>query len=286
MPAILFALISYIGWGTGDIFGTIASRKIGGYSSAFYVFVIGFVLNSLYVPFALADLHRFTPQVLLLTIILGFLTPIPLIAFYEGLRVGNAAVVGTIASSFAAVAVLLSVVFLGEKISFNQAIFIIVIFLGVILSSLNLKQSKGWNFLLDPGIPYAVLAMVLWGVYFAFIKIPIKQVGWFWPGHTSILAFPLIFMFIKIRRLKLVKLDKRTLITLLLCSLLTNIGGFSYNLAISRGLVALVAPIAGSSVTLFVVLAFLIFKDRISRQQIAGISTTLIGIVLLSISSS
>ena len=31
MTAIFFALISYLGWGIGDIFGTIASRKIGGY---------------------------------------------------------------------------------------------------------------------------------------------------------------------------------------------------------------------------------------------------------------
>lgn len=62
-------------------------------------------------------------------------------------------------------------------------------------------------------------------------------------------------------------------------------GTFSYNFAISIGQVALIAPIAGSSSTLFVVLAFLVFKDPIRRQQIVGIITTLIGIVLLSVFS-
>jgi len=72
---------------------------------------------------------------------------------------------------------------------------------------------------------------------------------------------------------------------LLPASLLISIGGFSYDIAISQGLVAVVAPIASSSVTLFVVLAFIFLKDPITRQQIIGIITTLIGIVLLSIFS-
>ena len=32
MEAILFALITHVGWGTSDLFGVISSRKIGGYS--------------------------------------------------------------------------------------------------------------------------------------------------------------------------------------------------------------------------------------------------------------
>lgn len=285
MEAIIFALISYFTWGIGDIFGTIATRKIGGYSTAFYNFVIWLVVSSLYIPFALSDLNKFTFQSLLISITLAFLTPIPVIAFYEGLRVGNAAVVVTITSSFAAISVLISTIFLGEKISLSQGISIVVISLGIVLTSLDLKQLKGRNFLLDRGVPYAILAMIIWGITFAFIKIPIKQVGWFWPGYISIMGFPLVFIFMKIRKIKLIKPAKRIFMSLLLSSILLSIGGFSYNLGVSRGLVALVAPIASSAATLFVLLAFLIFKDPITKQQIFGIITTLIGIVLLSIFS-
>ena len=34
MTPIIFAIITAIGWATGDIFGGLVARKIGGYSSA------------------------------------------------------------------------------------------------------------------------------------------------------------------------------------------------------------------------------------------------------------
>ncbi len=46
-----------------------------------------------------------------------------------------------------------------------------------------------------------------------------------------------------------------------------------------------VAPISGANPILFVILVAFFLKDPITRQQIAGIITTLIGIVLLSIFS-
>jgi len=54
MLAIIFALIAFVGWGTGDIFGGLVSRKIGGYSTTVYYYVLSFLLFSLYLPFALA----------------------------------------------------------------------------------------------------------------------------------------------------------------------------------------------------------------------------------------
>jgi len=58
MEEIIFALISYLGWGVGDIFGTIAVRKIGSYSTALWRFILGIILFSLYAPFALDSLRN------------------------------------------------------------------------------------------------------------------------------------------------------------------------------------------------------------------------------------
>ena len=69
---------------------------------------------------------------------------------------------------------------------------------------------------------------------------------------------------------------------LIINSAMVGSGSLSFNYAISKGLVAIVAPIAGSYPTLFALLAFLVFKDSITRQQIFGIGVTLMGIVLLS----
>ena len=31
--------------------------------------------------------------------------------------------------------------------------------------------------------------MVAWGIYFTFVKIPIQQIGWFWPNYISFSLF-------------------------------------------------------------------------------------------------
>lgn len=286
MLAILFALISYLGWGTGDIFGTIASRKIGGYATTFWISLLGFAIASFFIPSSLESLKNLTIPTLGLLLVLTLISPFSNIALFEGLRVGNASLVGTMASSYSALSVILSLIFLGEKISFLQTIAIITIFIGTVLSSLRFKEIKKGNFISDPGVPFAAVAAIVWGIYYAFIKIPVSEIGWFWPQYFYLATFPITYLVIKLRKQKInIKDLRKNFLSLMSTCLLIFGGTFSYNFAISTGQVALIAPIAGSSSTLFVVLAFLIFKDPIKKQQIAGIITTLIGIVLLSVFS-
>lgn len=282
MP-LLFALISYFGWGSGDIFGTIAARKLGAYSASLYSYILRIGIFGLYIPFALADLSNLTRDTFLLNIGLGVLLLIGFVAFNEALRIANPSLVLSIAASFAALVVVLSVIFLKETLNSPQMVAILVIFAGILLSTLDFKGLRSGSFKLNRGVFLAFVAMVTWGIYFTFIKIPVQQIGWFWPNYISFTLFPLIFLYTKVRKIKLVPpTDKRGMLAVLAAVLLTGAAEFSFNFAISKGLTSVVAPIAGSNPTLFVILAFFVFKDPISRQQIAGIFSTLIGIVLLS----
>src|SRR3989338_7815108 len=287
MQAILFALISYLGWGTGDVFGTIATRKIGAYSTTFWYLIFQIFLFSFLALFFIADLKNLTLPVLALNLVLGVIGTLGLIAFYEGLRIANASLVGTIAASFAALAVVLSIIFLGETITWPQAVSIIAIFAGVIISSLQFKELRNRNLLTNRGVLLAIVTMIMWGIYWAFIKVPVRETGWFWPGFISILAsLPGIWLFIKLREIKLTHFNfKGSFYPLFANAFLLGVGALSFNLAIEKGFTSIVAPIAGSYPTIFVLLAYLVFKDSITRQQIFGIIVTLIGIVLLSISS-
>lgn len=174
---------------------------------------------------------------------------------------------------------------MGDKISLQQLTAILIIFTGLLLSIFDLRSITGGN-LFNKSILFALLAMLAWGAYFAFIKIPVKEIGWFWPNYFTFFLFPLILIYVKLKKVKLEAPTKNNVLALLVLSVvLARVAELAYNLGISKGLVAVVAPIAGANQTLFVVLAFLIFKDPITRQQIAGIITTLIGIVLLSVFS-
>ncbi len=284
--AIIFALIAFLGWGTGDIFGGIVAKKIGGYSAAFWSYVSSLLLTSLYIPFAISQLHNLTIGTFILFIFLMPIGVIPLMTLYEGIRVGNASLVGTIGAAFGMVVVILSILFLGEKINTGQVVSIIIILAGLVLSSLDLSKIKIKQLITDKGVPYALTSMICWGIYFTFIKIPIKQIGWFWPAYLSWLSFlPLVYIFMKVRKIKLQVPKGKTITSLvgnviLLCSAI-----FAYNFAInSGGQSAIVAPIASAYPALFAILAYFVFKDRLNKQQIAGIIITLLGIILLSTS--
>ena len=286
MPAIIFALISYLGWGVGDVFGTIATRKIGAYSTTLWSYILRVLIFAPYVPFALPALSNLDPFLLLLNIGLGILLLVGFVAFNEALRIENAPLVGTVTASFAALVVILSLIFLRETISSQQLISILAIFTGLTLSTFDLKGLKTKNLVVGRGLLLALVAMFCWGIYFTFIKIPVRQIGWFWPNYISFLLFPLVFFFTRVQRIEVNKPNyKNALLPLVLTVLLTGIAEFSFNFAIGKSLTSIVAPIAGSYPTLFVVLAYLIFRDPITRQQIAGILITLIGIAMLSIFS-
>lgn len=106
MPAIIFALISYIGWGTTSLIEAVVARRLYPYSLVFWTYLLSFLLMSIYAPFALSDLKNLSLGILTLTFILAFVGMfLGIIFYYEALRRGNRALVGTITASFSAVTV-------------------------------------------------------------------------------------------------------------------------------------------------------------------------------------
>lgn len=287
MQAIIFALISYFTWGSGVFAEAIAARRLSPYSLTFWSFTLSFIVTSFYAPFAIGSLVGLTFGIFILNLVLAFGGILfGTLVYYEALRIENRALVGTIASSFPMVTVVLSIVFLGEKVSGLQIIAILLVFIGLFLASFDLSGIRKGKFSLSKGILFAIIAMFMWGIYFAFIKIPVSKIGWFWPNYIAFLTFPLLLLYLRIKKKRLEKpTENNVFIPLIVSTLFVRIAEFSYNLGISKGLVAVVAPIAGANSTLFIILAFLILKDPIKRQQVIGIITTLIGIVLLSILS-
>lgn len=282
MLSIIFALVSYLGWGSGDIFGTIATRKLGAYSVTFWSLFLGLVISSFFIPFSLNGLQGLTPAIFFLNIILGLILVTSFLMFNEALRITHPSLVGTIAASFSALVVLFSIIFLKESITGYQLIAILIIFLGIIVSTLDFAEIKKRKINFNKGVFFAIATMIGWGIYFTFIKIPIREIGWFWPGYISFATFPIIYLVMRIRKIELKKLThEKAFLPLIISVFLIRIADFSFNFAISKGLASVVAPIAGSYSTLFVLLSFVIFKDPIKKQQIFGIILTVFGIVFL-----
>ena len=279
MNAIFYGLISYVGWGTGDIFGTFATRKVGPYITTFWAFAFDALLGSLYIPFALPELAAITPQLFLINIALGILYIGGNLMFNEALRLSSAPIVGTIGGSFSALTVLLSYIFLGEKISSLHLLLILIVFAGVYITTTAHDQKSDAN--AKRGIMLAFLSFIVWGTYFTFLKVLMKPMGWFWPNYIPMLLFPMIGIYMKWKKIPFSMPKIGVLTPLFFNALLLRGGDFAFNVGASLGLTATVAPFGGSYPTLFALLSHLVFHDPLSKKQIAGILIALAGLVAL-----
>jgi len=286
MMAIIFALISYFGWAIGSFFETIAARKINSYSLTFWGLAFGTAVSSFYLPFAFSLAQNFTVELFSLNLLLAFFFIGGIVLYYEALKIENRSLTGTIAQSFPVFTVIFSILLLGEKLNSIQLFSIFATFVGLLLSIFNFKDISSGKNIANKGTALALIVSVSWGIYFAFIKLLVDKVGWFWPNYIVFLLFPLVFLFMKSKRIKLESPTANNVFWPLIISvILVRVAEYSYNYAITQGQIAVVAPIAGANPTLFAVLAFLFIKDPISKQQIIGVIITLAGIATLSFAS-
>ncbi len=177
MSAIFFAILTYFGWGAGDIFGTSASRKLGALSTSFWASFLSIMLYCFYAPFVFSELQHLTLGLLVLNIFLGIIMLFSEVLLNKALIIAAPSLVLTIMGSFSGVTVVLSILLLGEHISLNQIYAILIILLGLFLSTIAIEEVKSRKLKLDKGIILAFIAMLIWGIYFTFIKIPVRELG-------------------------------------------------------------------------------------------------------------
>lgn len=286
---LLLGLISYFGWGMGDIFGVYASRKIGAYRATAYVFIFGFLIASLYVPWALPDFGLITAGLFALNFMVGSIYLSGNVLLNEGFSRSSASLVGIIVQSFPAVTLVLSALIFKDSISVRQVVWVSLIFLGVFLCSVEFEDLKKKKLIKDKGIMYALIAAIIFSLYFTFLRVFADAYGWFWSNYISFASFPLALLMTK----KLFAYKERigvirstpVLLATFMSGLLLRGGDVALNVGIAGGFSAVVAPLAGAAPTLFVVLSSLIYKDPVSRQQKFGIGLSLAGILLLSFAS-
>ena len=283
---LLLALIPLFGWGTGDIFGVYASRKIGSYLTTFYQFLFGILLSTIVLPFVWQDMSNVRLPFLLLNILVGTLYVLANFFVNEGFKQASAPVVGIIIQSFPAIVLILSTLIFNDPINKSQILWIIMIFLGVILCSVNLSELNKSKYKFDVGIRYALAATSIFSIYFTFFRIFSNQYGWFLPNYISFLTLPLaLYLARKIIKEKSqlsVPRNLKVLLATFVSAILIRSGDIALNLGVSQGLASVVSPLAGAAPVLFIGTSAVVFKDKISKQQICGIIIALVGILGIS----
>lgn len=282
---IFLALIAHIGWGVGDIFVVKTARRMGTWSTTLWSGICALLIAGIFLlPFFRQDFLRLTPELFSLLFLLNILLFISHAAFIESFRVGNPTVVGVIAASFLAVSVILSILFLGEQLTREKGVVITLIMAGVLLCLLDKER---FSFSWGRGEVMALIAMFGWGIYYAFVKIPIQSVGWFVPNFLFLALFPLVWCVFSVHRLPLKSPFSKKIFGIFIANVLfVTCAEWAYTIAIQASDVSLIVPIAGSYPALFVALSSIIFREPLHRSQWFGVVLTVIGICILAVVSS
>lgn len=285
---ILYGILSMIGWGTADFLGANSSRKIGHFLTLFWMQFIGTSVAFIYFITKANNLDKtlFYKYLPLLGII-AILQTIAYLSFYKGFEKGNVSVVSPIASSWAMVTIILSILFLGEAINSIQLIGIILILSGIILISTDIKEVSAMRKLkIFTGVKEGIIAMLGWGVSFFLIVPATRDLGWFFPIFIfKVFAVLFLLILALTRKRKLYPAGSQlSFISLVIpIGLLDVTSFFSYNFGLEGSLSLIISPVAASFPVITVLLARIFLKERLRTIQILGIISVIGGIILLSV---
>jgi drug/metabolite transporter (DMT)-like permease len=284
----LAAAITNLSYAVADVANGLILRRDSPLKVATWVaiFALAIFLVPLLVGFQ-EELARLDLVGLVLIFAISSLGLTAYFCFLTGMKRAGVTLGGVITGSFPAVATVAALVFFGEHISAAQGGAIVVIVAGVLLSSLQGEVRTLFADIRASSLLWAFAAALLFGLFFALVRIPVERVGWFLPTYAgNIIGVPLYVLIARRSGEPDVLRPPQLALPIALIAAIQIGATMLYAYALTKGATAIVAPIAGSYPAVFVVLAYVVFRERIRAIQYVGVVGTVVGIVALSALSS
>lgn len=281
MQSILLGLASALSWGAGDFTGGLAARKVGAYRSVFYAEVVGILF--LFLVIALTGEDMPGTRTILFSALAGALGTIGLMLLYHSMAVGVMSIAAPVSALLAA-ALPVAVGIFSEGF---PGILTLIGFGFALAAVWMISQSEGGvkdilSHLSDLKLP--LLAGIGFGFYFVFMHEATRDGGTLiWPmvfSRTGGLL--LITMYLLVTRADW-RIDFRALPIISVNGILDLGGNFFFILAGQAGRLDVASVLSSLFPGATVLLAWIILKERLNRNQWMGVVCALIAIVLLTI---
>ena len=204
-----------------------------------------------------------------------------LVLTYKALRIGQVALVAPLVSTEGAIAATISLL-AGESLAPGVGVALALVALGVCLSSVPESAKTERRLVHDQpaSVLYAVAAALVFGTSLyatgraaatlpsTWVVLSARLIG------TLALALPLAVT----GRLNVVRRAIPLVVVAGVCEVL---GFYSYTAGARHG-IAVAAVLASQFATIAAVVAYFLFKERLNRIQLAGVSSVIVGVALLS----
>ena len=287
MIALLYGMGAALAWGLSDYTGAISSRRLGVFGTMFGMELIGTLL---YAPTlqVLGMWPALDVAQLPFAILLAVVGSVSIALFFRALAVGQIAVVSPIGSAYLAVTVILVVVFLGERLSLPQGLAIAATFIGVVLTSTDVRRFVALARRSDPGVRHAVMAMLGFGCWAALLSAATRaQDGLatlLLMRTTSVLLFAAVFLLRPALRPRTARLRDLALVSVVgIFDIGANV---AYVLGVQSGFASVVATGSAVYPLLPAALAIGFLGERLAPNQYIGVVVLAAGLVALGLSSA
>ena len=286
---MIWGLGAAFGWGLADLFAALSGRRIGSWATLVVAQFAAAVLMAVVVVVLRPSWEGFgevAPWLLGNTVfVVG-----AYLALYHALEVGRIAVISPVLASYAVIPVLLAVVLLDESLSSVQVTAIAITILGAVLTSTDLRALRAGTHTMPKGLPWAIVAAVLFGVATYTLGWASQQaspVPVLWLTRTSAaVAFAVGALFFRVRRGFALTRRRMPLAALGLAFALGSVdvgGTLSYVHGASVGLVSIVTAVSATYPLIPVFGGIKLFSEWPSTTQYAGVAMVIAGLVVLGL---
>lgn len=280
MLAILGGIGAAAAWAVSVLCSSRSSRLIDPMAVVAWVMLVGLVVAA---PLAAATgvPARLHGSALVWLIISGAGNVGGLIVNYYALRLGQVSVVAPIVSTEGAIAAVISVI-AGATLGVAVGATLLVIVLGVALASIPSPDAAVEDALRHPKV---VLLAIVSAVSFGTSLYATGRAGALLPASWVVLSARLIGAVALALPLALagrLRLTARAA-PLVVASGLAEVAGFySYTLGSRHGL-AIAAVLSSQFAVLALAASYVLFGERLSRLQLAGVACVVVGVAALSV---
>src|SRR6201995_532212 len=279
MLAVLGGLGAAVAWSISTLCSSRSSRMMEPMAVVAGIMVVGLLITA-----PIASVHgapSFDAESLTWLVISGGGNVAGLILTYKALRIGQVALVAPLVSTEGAIAALIALL-AGESLAPGVGLALALVAVGVCLSAV--PESAGTERRLVHDQPASVLFAVAAALVFGTSLYATGRAGATLPSSWVVLSARLIgtvalaIPLAAAGRLRIVRPAAPLIVVAGVCEVL---GFYSYPAGARHG-IAVAAVLSSQFATIAAVVAYFLFKERLNRVQLAGVSSVIVGVALLS----
>ncbi|MFC1801460.1 DMT family transporter [Nanoarchaeota archaeon] len=274
---ILLAFIAMFSWSVSELVTKLSLNKESKWKVLFMGQLMGGLLI-LIVALFFVDFSVLASKGIWYLFVLGLINLGGMYTYYKSMKEKGVALTSPVVNSWALVTIILGLIFYKEVLGGLQWVAVVLIIGGVFAVAFKGKAK------LDTSLIYAVISMVLWGVFFFLLKEPNLIFGALLVASsikiiTSFFSVPILVR----NKVKIWKTSPYVLFFIILVAITDSIGFSVFNFALKYAPVSIASLIISAVPIISVGLGVMVLKERLTLRQKIAILVVVIGLVLVSV---